>query len=101
MLEQKRAGLGILLFRCFQHLIIDVARFNQATHQRMALRLIGIEPVLKCPHALNDTTESERSPCANKVVSLSPRGQARDSTQPLDREGTGNKRKTHKLDAMV
>jgi hypothetical protein len=50
--EEKLAGLGILLFRRFQHLIVKVARFDQATHQQMALRLIGVEPVLKCSHAL-------------------------------------------------
>jgi hypothetical protein len=52
ILTGERALLLILLFDSLQHSIIDMARLNQACHERAGLFLIHVQSVLKCFHVL-------------------------------------------------
>jgi len=52
ILTGERALLLILLFDSLQHSMIDMARLNQACHERPGLFLIHVQSVLKCFHVL-------------------------------------------------
>jgi hypothetical protein len=52
VLEEKLAGLGILRFCGFQHLVVQATRILQAGHQLLALYVVGIETIFKRSHAL-------------------------------------------------
>ncbi len=61
--EEKPTHLGILRLGRFQHLIIEVARLDQAGHQLLALLPIRIETIFNRSHALTIALEQ---PCCQE-----------------------------------
>ena len=52
ILRGKRALVLIVLLDGLKHLVVELARLSQATHEQMALFLIRIQSKLKCSHVL-------------------------------------------------
>ena len=52
ILEEERAGLGIVRFGGFQHLVVQATRILQARHQVLALSVVEVQAIFKRSHIL-------------------------------------------------
>ncbi len=83
LFQIRLAGEGalvlILLFDHLKHLIIDLSRFSQASHEQAGLFLIHVQSVLKCFHvlyysSLESVCQPFRPPAGGRQFTHMPEG---------------------------